>query len=195
MINMFEEKEKLTAELSEQYSKSIINLNDFEKMIDEVNKIDSAKELIVVKKMVYENPDLSLIEDGKEKDRKAVEKENNTFVMSPKKFKKRKYENIFSSRSITAEPVNGHAGKFSCVFGSNQIKINSLPRGETVLQLETAFGSTEIFVPKRIKIVNEVTAVFASVSVPDNEEIAYEDQPELRIKGDAVFANITVHRI
>jgi len=50
MINVTEEKERLTQELTEQYSKSVISLNDYESMIEQVTKIDSVKDLQDVQK-------------------------------------------------------------------------------------------------------------------------------------------------
>jgi len=45
-----EEKEKLTQALTEQYSRSVISLDDYESMIEQVTKADSIKELRNVQK-------------------------------------------------------------------------------------------------------------------------------------------------
>ena len=193
MVDVFKEKEALTSELSDQYAKSLISLDEFENMVDQVNKVDSLKQLDAVKKTICENTSLVTNSLGT----------NSLAANSPPpgnlpagKVKKRNYETVFSSRSITAESINGHAGNFSCVFGANKIKVKDLPAGKTVLKLEAVFASTEIFVPKNVKIVNNVTAVFAGVFMPSNEDPFSEPASlrELHIKGDAVFANVTIKR-
>ena len=193
MINVFEEKEKLTNELSDQYAKSLINLEEFESMIVEINKVESIKELNAVRQIVNENN--KLIGIG-ETENKPVNKVYKEAVIIPGKFKKQKYETVFSSREIVAESVNGHAGLFSCVFSRNKIKIDDLPQGKTVLEIDSVFSLTEIVVPKEIKIVNKLSPVFAGVSIPDDEYAgSYGDRPELHIKGEAIFGNVSVIRV
>jgi hypothetical protein len=195
MINMLEEKDKLINILTEQYSKSLINLDDFEKSVSQVNKVESVKELKVIKKEIYENADLILIEEPTAEAQAKRYSINKHSGFALGKVKKQKYETVFSWRSITTEPVNGHAGKFSCVFGGNQIKVKDLPMGKTVMQVECVFGTMEIFVPKEIKIVNKITPILAGVFMPaENDDIYGEDRPELHIKGEAVFGNITITR-
>ena len=201
MVDVFKEKEALTNELSDQYAKSLISLDEFESMIDQVNKVESLKQLNAVKKAVCENTGLMLSEDYKKeaKNPSLVTNSLATSSLAPGKVKKRSYETVFSRSSVVAEAINGHAGNFSCVFGTNQIKVNNLPMGKTVLKVETVFGLTEIFVSKKIKIVNKVTPIFAGVFMPADEEkddnYVPEGWPELHIKGEAVFGNITIKRI
>ena len=187
MVDVFKEKEALANELSDQYAKSLISLDEFESMIVEVSKVESLKQLDAVKKTVRENTGITLDEGFKNENLKK----NTAFA--PGKVKKREYETVFSSRSIVAESINGHAGNFTCVFGSNKIKIGDLPAGKTVLKLETVFGHTKIIVPKNVKIVNNVSAVFASVTTPP-DEYTPSGGPELHIKGEAVFGNIVIKR-
>ena len=115
MVDVFKEKEALTNALSDQYAKSLISMDEFESMIDQVNKVESLKQLNAVKKSIHENTGLMLSE--------AYKSEQKNTAVTTGKEKKSWNETIFSSRSITAQSINGHAGKFSCVFGANKIKI------------------------------------------------------------------------
>jgi len=176
LVNIIEEKEKLINTLSEQYSRSIINLNDYESMVDRVNKVDSLKTLRTVQKEVAETCELTLDYDNNDQKNAA------------------EYSSVFSWRTITAKSINGNAGKFSSVFGGMHIKIDSLPPGVTTIKVEAVFSVIEIFVPKNIKIVNKVTPVFSGVFAPDIGGYDDNDGSVLQITGDAVFGNITVIR-
>jgi hypothetical protein len=171
MIDVFEEKEKLTHELSEQYSRSIISLEEYEKMIDSVNKVESVRELRAVQKMALNNSDLSLPGDNSQK-----------------------HVTVFSWRSATPEPVNGNAGRYVCVFGTNQIKVNDLPKGRTFLHVDSIFGLTEIFVSKKIKLINNVIPVMSGIFTSNAAENTDGNSPELHLTGKAVFGNITIIR-
>jgi hypothetical protein len=172
MINVTEEKEKLTNALTEQYSKSVISLNDYESMIDQVTKVDSIKDLRSVQKQLSENSELALYDDNDHE-----------------------HLTVFSWRNVTAKSINGNAGNFTSVFGTTQIKINDLPAGNTTLKVKAVFGLVEIFVPKNIKIVNKVTPVFSGVFAPNNSERdEYDDKSVLIITGESVFGNVTIVR-
>ncbi|MDR2730544.1 MAG: hypothetical protein LBB81_06570 [Treponema sp.] len=172
MIDVTKEKEKLINALSDQYSKSIISLSDYESMADKVNKIDSFKELRIVQKYVEENCGITLYDDNEHK-----------------------YVSIFSWRNITAKSINGNAGKFKSVFGGTQIKIDDLPPGITTLNVDVVFGLIEIFVPKNIKLVNKVTPVFSGIFVSNiGDHNESDDRPVLHITGKSVFGNVTVIR-
>ncbi|MDR0444131.1 MAG: hypothetical protein LBH44_12075 [Treponema sp.] len=169
MADVIREKEKLTEALSDQYSRSVISLDEYEQMIDKVNKIDSEKELRAFQKQTGINNDLTL-PAGKGEEIIA----------------------IFSWRSTDVKPVNGNAGNFVCVFGTNQIKVSDLPKGKTVMNVESIFGLTEIYVSKKIRVITKATPVMGGIFAPVETEDA--DTPELHITGTAVFGNITIIR-
>jgi len=174
MINVTEEKEKLTQALTEQYSKSIINLDDYESMIERVTKADSLQELRIVQKQLGENCELTPYDDN-----------NNDHEQ----------KTVFSWRNVTAKSVNGNAGNFSNVFGTTQIRINDLPAGKTTIKVKVVFGLIEIFVPKNVKIENNVNTVFSAVYAPNNGERDDADiKSVLNITGESVFGNVTIIR-
>jgi hypothetical protein len=173
MVNVTEEKEKLTNALTEQYSKSVISLNDYESMIDQVTKADSVKDLRNVQKQLDENRELTLYDDDDHE-----------------------HLTVFSWRNVNAQSINGNAGNFTSVFGTTQIKINNLPAGNTTLKIKAVFGLIEIFVPKNIKIVNKITPVFSGIFAPDNDgHDEHDDKPVLNITGKSIFGNVTIIRI
>jgi hypothetical protein len=171
MIDVFEEKEKLIRELSDQYSRSIISLEEYEGMIDSVNKIDSVRKLRAVQKMALNNGGLSLPEDNSQE-----------------------HVTVFSWRSATPDPVNGNAGRYTCVFGTNQIKVKDLPKGKTFLHVDTIFGLTELFVSKKVKVINNVIPIMSGIFASNTAENTDGNSPELHITGKAVFGNVTIIR-
>jgi len=174
MINVTEEKEKLTQALTEQYSRSVISLDDYESMIEQVTKADSIKELRIVQKQLGENCELTPYDDN-----------DNV----------REQKTVFSWRNVTAKSINGNAGNFSNVFGTTQIRINDLPAGKTTLKVKVVFGLIEIFVPKNVKIENNITPVFSGIFAPDiDERDGVDNKSVLNITGKSVFGNVTIIR-
>jgi hypothetical protein len=118
MVNLDEEKDKLTTELSEQYSQNIVSMEEYERMVEYINKIETIKEVNIVAKIIQENKN----------------KENNEWMLSDPKGGK-KHLSLFSWRSSTVKPVNGSAGNYFSIMGANRIVIDELPKGKTVLHV------------------------------------------------------------
>ena len=55
MLNFDEEKEKLTQKLSEQYALDIINIAEYERLLEYINKIETKKEINFIEKITQEN--------------------------------------------------------------------------------------------------------------------------------------------
>jgi len=112
MVDVIKEKERLTHDLTDQYSKSIISLEEYEGKIDMVNKVDS---------------------------------------------------------------------------------VIDMPKGKTVLHVDSIFGLTEILIPKNVRVINRAAPIMSGIFYTDETE-REDDAPELYITGTAVFGNITIIR-
>ena len=183
------EKDRLTETLSEQYSKNIINMDEYEKMIELVNKIETNRDVMIIDQMVNAYSDMAIRP-------RAPERKESARASVPKtKTKRKEHTSIFSSREISINPAGGHAGEFACVFGNMLVNVDDLPEGRTKLVAEAVFGSIEIIVPHYVKVKTNITPVFGGVFT---EKETYDDsddgRPELYIKGDAVFGNITIKK-
>ena len=178
MINLEEEKSRLTEKLSDQYSKNAISLEEYERLLEYVNKIETSKEVVLINNMIQGN---------------SV----NTYSEAPalRSKKHEEYLALFSWRTTTLKPQSGKGGKFTSLFGTNRIIVDTLPPGKTVIHIECVFGLTEIAVSQHIRIVNKINPVFAGVFAPDETSIEDENLPELHIKGEAIFGNVTITRI
>jgi len=67
--------------------------------------------------------------------------------------------------------------------------------GKTTLKVKVVFGLIEIFVPKNVKIENNVNTVFSFVYAPNiDERDGVENKSVLNITGESVFGNVTIIR-
>ena len=182
---MLTEKDRLTQMLSDQYAKNIIDMEEFEKMLELVNKAETNRDIKVIEKMSHAYSDMV----------KPINSEPAYGAKPPiPTTRNKEYVSIFSSREITINPECGKAGTFSTVFGNMKINVYDLPRGRTKLKVEAVFGSIEILVPQGIEVKTNITPVFGNVSMDRDNfyNSGNNDRPELYIKGEAVFGNISI---
>ncbi|MDR0708397.1 MAG: hypothetical protein LBF60_11080 [Treponema sp.] len=177
---MDEEKEKLTKKLSEQYSQNIINIDEYERMLDYINKIETGKEIRVIEKIINENNAECGILTKPESNELTASKEGG------------KYLSMFSWRTSNVKSVNGNGGEYISLFGTNRIIADNLPKGRTIINVSSIFGLTEIIVSKNIKIINKTTPIFSGIFALGEINKEDEDLPELYIAGQAIFGNITI---
>ncbi|MDR0637767.1 MAG: hypothetical protein LBG27_02500 [Spirochaetaceae bacterium] len=149
MFTIDEEKDRLAKNLSEQYSQNVISLEEYERILEYLNKIETKKEIYVIERIIHENNGIN---------KNELEAIQNNEIMTPKS--REKHLTIFSWRSLNIKAVNGNGGKYTSLFGTNRIMVDNLPDGKLVLNLNSIFGLTEIIVPKNIKIINKAVLDF-----------------------------------
>jgi hypothetical protein len=171
-----EEKDKLTDKLSEQYSQNVINMDEYERMVDYINKIETSKEISIAAKIIQENT-------GKDSNE----------LMPPSDYTGNHLA-LFSWRSSNVKPVNNNGGRYVSLFGTNRIIVDNLPKGKTFINVNSIFGLTEIIVSRNIRIINKTTPIFSGIFMPDEINAENEGLPELYITGNAIFGNITIKR-
>ena len=179
MIDIEKEKETLTNQLQEQYSRNVISMEEYERLLDYINKIETKKEAFVIEKIIAENSELTVVPD-------------NEIAMPETAISGKKHLSMFSWRTSYIKPVNGYGGEFTSLFGTNRIIVDSLPKGKTTINVKSIFGLTEIIVSKKVKIINKTVPVFSGIFAPPQIIDHTEDSPELHITGKAVFGNITI---
>jgi hypothetical protein len=180
MYNFDDEKEKLVRMLSERYSQNIITMEEYERILEYINKIETKKEITIIEKIILEN----------------VVNENELSITPRNEIttseKKEKHLSMFSWRTTNIKPINGNGGKFTSCFGVNRIILENLPKGKTVLNVNSIFGLTEIITTQDIKIINKAVPIFSGIFTPNEIKGSDGELPELCITGKAVFGNITV---
>ena len=177
MVNLDEKKEELFNKLSDQYSKNIINIEEYERIVEYVNKIETNSELNIIEKIIDEN-----------------NQRNNEESMIPHNKNYEKHPAVFSWKSTNLKSYNGNGGKYLSLFGTNRIIIDNLPKGKTVINVDSIFGLTEIVLPKNIRIINNIVPVFSGIFIPNETNENEGETSELYITGKAVFGNITIIR-
>jgi hypothetical protein len=182
MINVDEEKDNLTKKLSEQYSQNIINMEEYERILEYINKIETGKEISIIYKIIQEN----------NVNNSTLTITKNSEIIIPKT--NEKHLSMFSWRTSNVKPLNGNGGKYTSVFGTNQIIVDNLPKGRTVINVNSIFGLTEIIVSDNIKIVNKTVPIFSGIFSPNEINKEDEELPELYIVGKAIFGNITIKK-
>jgi hypothetical protein len=171
-----EEKDRLTGALAGQYSQNIITMDEYERILEYINKIETLKEVSIIDKIIQEN-------NNKNNEFPALIQNNNE-----------KHFAVFSWRTTNVKPYNQNAGKYISLFGANRIIIDNLPKGNTIININSVFGLTEIIVSRNIKIINRITPLFSGVFAPAETNIEDAEAPELYITGKAIFGNVTIIR-
>jgi hypothetical protein len=184
MFNIDQEKDKLAKELSEQYSQNIINIEEYERILEYINKIETKKEISIIEKIIQENNVVN-------KNELTVTQNNEILIPETKE----NHLSMFSWRSSNIKPLNGNGGKYISLFGANRIIVDNLPKGKTILNVNSIFGLTEIIVSGNIKIINKAVPIFSGIFTPNEINKESEELPELYIIGKAFFGNITVRTI
>ncbi|GHV17030.1 hypothetical protein FACS189493_3920 [Spirochaetia bacterium] len=183
MVDLDEERGILTRKLSEQYSQNSITMEEYERILEYINKLETRKEISIIEKIIQETG---------AGHNELTPAQNNEPMIPPAKGA---HVALFSWRSSNVVSQNGYGGKYISLFGANRITIDNLPKGKTVIDVNSIFGLTEILIPKNIKIINKTVPVFAGVFAPGDANNEDEGLAELYIRGKAVFGNITIKRI
>jgi len=183
MLNLDDERDKLIKKLSEQYSQNIINITEYERILEYINKIETQKEIIIIGKIIQEN----MVEEQELSNTKINE------IIIPKI--NERHLSMFSWRTSNVKSINGSIGNFISLFGANKIILDSLPKGKTILNVSSIFGLTEIIILNNVKIINKIAPIFSGIYIPNIINEKNEEIPELYIVGKVVFGNITVKTI
>ncbi|MDR0630112.1 MAG: hypothetical protein LBG24_10860 [Treponema sp.] len=181
MFNIDEEKDRLATELSEQYSRNIITMEEYERILEYINKIETKKELNIIERIIQENKLVNDYEVTITRDNKAG---------MPKI--KENHFSMFSWRTLNLESIQGNGGNYTSLFGANRIIVDNLPGGRTRLNVNAIFGLIEIIVPKNVKIITRAAPIFSGIFVSDEIKKSDEALLELYIIGKAIFGNITI---
>lgn len=206
MFNTGAAKERLTQGLSELYAHDAIHIEEYERILEYINKIETEKEAAVIEKIIYEhgNHEAPAVRAGapREMNGQYVEPYTGGRGIAHSQ-PDASHLSVFSWRSTNVRPVNGDGGAFTSVFGVNRIIVDRLPQGRTFLHVHSVFGLSEIVVSKGIRITNRAIPVFGGVFMTPPDAGTDEDGdagenaelPELYITGAAVFGNITIVRV
>ena len=182
-----ERKEKAIENLSESFAKNKLPLEEYERLVEYIQKIESERELIVVEKIVAEYGGSELPKE------KACYDDDDEVDSYPRHDHQGSSLTVLSSRTISGPVESGM--QFVSILGSEHIKIRKadLSRRKTVLNVVSILGESVIFVESGIKVTNNAVPILGGAWTDRKvERNAESGEPELVISGAALLGNITV---
>jgi len=189
-----ERKEKAIENLSDSFAKNKLPLEEYERLVEYIQKIESERELIVVEKMVTEYGDSEL---PKKSAYGGNELPDDDDYDDDDKYNPPEHQGssltILSSRTISGPVESGM--QFVSILGSEHIKIRKadLSRRKTVLNVVSILGECVISVESGIRVSNRAVPVLGGAWTDRKVERDAEDgKLELVISGAALLGNITV---
>ena len=191
-----ERKEKAIGKLSTSYAKNRLPLEEYERLVEYINKIESERELVVVEKIVAE------YDGNEEKARPAYagdDDDDDDDEGKPGYYQshwgKSTYNNmtILSSRTFQGPVTTG--AQFMSLLGSGQVTVRKadLSQRRTVLQMVAILGDCTVFVEPGINVINKVIPVLGNADVHHKvRKMAEAGAPELIINGTALLGTISI---
>jgi hypothetical protein len=183
--------------LSDQYAKSAMPLEEYERMVEYINKVESDRELMIVERMIEETARYA----ETDKPRGRTEESPGAYPREYPREHGRSYQEllsqftILSSRESRGDLIAGEKTSLVTLLGSRIIRIEEgdLPPGPTVLDVVTILGSVEITVPPGVAVNMQAVAVLGDTHVGRTvNRSRLPGQPELVITGAALLGSIAV---
>jgi hypothetical protein len=181
-----ERKEKAIENLSESYAKNNLPLEEYERLVEYINKIESERELVLVEKMVAEFEPGSVPEESDDDEDELDDYQQYGHVQNGNL-------TVLSTRSFSGPVKSG--SQFVSILGSGQIKIRKvdLSKKRTNLHVLSILGDTEIYVEPGIQVTNKVVPILGNSSTNLKvQRQAKAGEPEIVLRGAALFGNISV---
>ena len=183
-----ERKGKAIESLSDSFAKNRLPLEEYERLVDYINKIESERELVLVEKLVAEHggsetPAYDEDDDEDEPENFRVSRSSSNVA-------------ILSSRNFAGPLKSGT--EIVSILGSGHIKIRraDLSKKKTVLNVVSILGENVVSVESGIKVTNKVLPILADSSVSSKiNKQAQQGDPELVIKGIALLGEFSVKLI
>ena len=179
-----ERKGKAIENLSTSFAKNRLPLEEYERLVEYISKIESERELIVVEKIVAEY-------DGKSG--KPVDGDEDEDEPDHHRHLSRNNLTLLSSRTFAGPLKTG--SQFVSILGSGRIKIlkKHLKDRQTVLNVVSILGDHVIMVESGIRVINNVVPILGDTKT--NHKVDKEAQaegPELIISGTALLGDISI---
>ena len=190
-----ERKDKAIETLSSVYAKNRLPLEEYERLVEYINKIESERELVVVEKIVAEYESEDKEENTKETSHKNDSKDYHPSDYNGTYNSANPLNNLalFSSRVLTGSVKTG--SQFVSILGSQHIKIKTsdLEIKQTFIDIVSLLGEIVIFVESGVRVINKVVPILGGAWTNNKvNRQALSSGPELIISGAAILGNITV---
>lgn len=167
-----ERKHKITEKLSSQYSLNYISLDEYERLVEYSQKIETEKELNILEKIVNSN-------------NPEETKYNKAILENIEK----NYFTLLSSRKTSGPLLSG---MITNILGDHKIYLNEedLINDETTLIVSIILGSVIIYVPDNVYVTCNAVPLLSDISIKDNNKNGYGKK--LIIKGSVILGDIKI---
>ena len=180
-----ERKNQAIESLSAQFSQNVLPLEEYERLVEYINRVESERELAIVDKIVNE----TALYAGNPATMSAPV---STTPVTADDGKPKLDLALFSNREISGDTLNRRRS-FMALFGNTIITIRDgeLPVGRTVLHVNAVFGNVTIKVPPSLAVSMEAVTYLGN-AVLRSQGQRLPNSPELVITGGAYLGNIEV---
>lgn len=178
------ERERLIAGLSDRFSAGDLEIDDFERRLDDLHRATSLTELHAAA------PDLWVAPEAN-----AVPQTSTALVPAEAAPSQKKVLAIFGSSERHGTWTVPRRLTIAAVFGNIQLDFREarLPTGVVDVEVRAVFGNVEIFVPPQLAVETEGAGVFGNFEHMERAPAVPDPQaPLLRITGVSVFGNIEI---
>ena len=176
-----ERKETAVVRLSESYAKNRLPLEEYERLVEYINKIESERELVVVEKIVaeYNEPETPVNDSDYDDEPDYSHSTSNLTALS--------------SRTISGPFKSGE--QFVNILGTTYIKVrkSDLTKRKTVLNIVSVLGECVISVESGIRVSNKAIPVLGSASVDSRiNKHAQQGDAEIVVSGMSLLGEVKV---
>ena len=188
-----ERKEKAVETLSAVYAKNRLPLEEYERLVEYINKIESERELVVVEKIVaeYESEDKISGQGADKFDSSDYNPSNSNETY----YHANPINNLTLLSSHVIEGSIKTGSQFVSILGSQHIKLkkSDLTKKQTFIDIVSLLGETVIFVEPGIRVINKVVPILGGAWTNNKvNRQALSSGPELIVSGAAILGNITI---
>ena len=192
-----ERKEKAVETLSVSYANNRLPLEEYERLVEYINKIESERELVIVEKIVAEyKTDNAAEQDHTPEDAADYNAaDDDTADYHPSYSQSNLFNNlsILSSRVLEGPIKSG--SQYVSILGSQYIKIRKadLLRNQTFLDIVSILGEAVVYVEQGIRVNNRAVPILGGAWTNNKvNKSAAPGAKEVIISGAAVLGNITI---
>jgi hypothetical protein len=204
-MRLVERKNKAIDELSVQFSRNAMSVEEYERLVDYIQKAESERELTIIEKIVYESGVYSGLESGARQPKREESCDEGT----PRRGGRGAlFSGIFggewsdvtflSHREVSGASLIGGRRSFLSFLGDTLVTIEEgqLPPGKTVVNAVSLLGNIVITAPPSVKVAMEATAILGSAEIARGgrvEGTIYSERaPELVVTGGAFMGALVV---
>jgi hypothetical protein len=189
-IRLEERKNKVIEDLSVQFSRNELPMEEYERLVEYINKAETERELVIIEKIARENSLYSGGSENRQQERYAESRRD-----SDSNFDEGKTSfALLSTRHLSGDFFSGQSHSLFSVLGSHEIDFDEgdLPNGRTEISVISLLGDTKIRVPPNVKVKINAIPILGEATVARNNEAVSNYGPELVINGVAILSSIKV---